>query len=220
MLNLKNRSQRKLALLKQVAMLLILVVSVLLLVRWCKSGEPKSRFEIENSPIKVEMIRNIAQLATISYKDEVVVDSLEHYKNQSEQIAGTFEKLSDLDNFKHGLKASNVKRRLTLIVKGEIHIGFNLKNKKFKIIEKDSSVTLILPNPIILDVLSTPSSTRVFQENGIWQDYEITALKNKARNKMRLNAEELDLKSKAKENLIRFLKPLIKKNKKLIFEFV
>jgi hypothetical protein len=40
------------------------------------------------------------------------------------------------------------------------------------------------------------------------------------RNKMRLNAGQLDLKTKAKENLIRCLKPLIKKNKKLIFAFV
>ncbi|MES2588946.1 MAG: DUF4230 domain-containing protein [Bacteroidota bacterium] len=218
MLNLKNRSQRKLALVKQVVMLLVLITTILLLMRWCKKSEKESRFEIENSPIKVELIRSIAQLATISYKDEVVVDSLEYYSSANEQILGNISKLVDIDNIKHGLKSSNIKRRLTLIVKGEINIGFNLKDKKFKIQETDSLIKICIPKPIILDVLSTPSTTRVFQENGSWKDYEITVLKNKARDKMRRNVEQLQLKTKAKENLERFLRPLIKKNKKVIFE--
>lgn len=219
-LNLEKRYSRKWALVKQVFMLAVLVGIVLFFVKWCSGSGAKSRFEIENSPIRVEMVRNIAQLANISYKDEVVADSLELYETEREMFAGTFEKLGDPDNFKHGIKASNVKRRLTLIVKGEVWIGFNLKDEKFKIEESDSLIRIFLPEPEIIDVISTASSTKVFQENGRWQDYEIRALKNKARLKMRRNAEALQLKEKAKENAKNVLSKLIKKKKKIEFVFV
>jgi hypothetical protein len=221
MLNLKNHTNRNLKLFKQGFYLLILVLGILFLVKWCKNSDEDSRFKIEDSPIKIELVKNIAQLASISYKDEVVVDSVEYYKNQSELITGNLNKLTDIDNFKYGIKASNVKRRLTLIVKGEILVGFNLKNKNFKISENDSSLILKIPKPIILDVLSAPSLTKVFHENGKWEDYEIRVLKNKAKFKMKISAEKLNLKEKAKENLKDLFKKLLSsKKKKLIFEFV
>ncbi|MCE3295214.1 MAG: hypothetical protein K0R65_928 [Crocinitomicaceae bacterium] len=201
-------------------MLALLVGIVLFFVKWCSGSSAKSRFEIENSPIRVEMIRNIAQLANISYKDEVVADSIEYYKSENEMFAGTFEKLGDPDNFRHGLKASNVKRRLTLIVKGEVWIGFNLKDEKFNIKETDSLIQIFLPEPEIIDVISTATSTKVFQENGRWKDYEIRQLKNKARQKMRRNAEMLRLQDKAKENAKNVLGKLIKKKKPVEFVFV
>lgn len=219
-LNLDKRYNRKWTLVKQAFMLAVLVGIVLFFVKWCTGTDVKSRFEIENSPIRVEMIRNIAQLANISYKDEVVADSIEYYTSESEMFAGNLSKLGDPDNFKHGIKASNVKRRLTLIVKGEVWIGFNLKDKKFDIKESDSLIRIFLPEPEITDVISTASSTKIFQENGRWQDYEIRALKNKARLKMRHNAEMLQLKDKAKENAKNVLSKLIKKKKRIEFVFV
>lgn len=221
MLNLENRTKKKLALIKQLITLGVLVTLVLMVMKWCSNSDENSRFEIEESPIKIELVKNIAQLASISYKDEVVVDSVEYYSNQSEQITGNINKLMDVDNFKYGIKASNVKRRLTLIVKGEVLVGFNLKNSKFKITEKDSTLKITIPKPIILDVLSTPSSTKIFHENGKWQDYEITMLKNKAKLKMQQSANDLKLKSKAEENMKNLLLKLTKKKKKkLEFEFL
>ena len=219
-LNLDKRYNRKWALVKQLVALSVVVAIVLLFVSWCSGSGAKSRFEIENTPIRVEMVRNIAQLANISYKDEVVVDSVEFYKSESEMIAGNLAKLGDPDNFKHGINASNVKRRLTLIVKGEVWIGFNLNDKKFKIEESDSLVKIFLPEPDIIDVISTASSTKVFQENGRWKDYEIRGLNNKARLKMRQNAESLGLHAKANTNAKNVLGKLIKKKKKIEFIFV
>lgn len=219
-LNLEKPYRKKWELVKQLVLLAALVAAVLFIVKWCSGSGPKSRYEIENSPIRVEMIRNITQLANISYKDEVVVDSVEFYESESEMIAGNLAKLADPDNFKHGLKAGNVKRRLTLIVKGEVWIGFNLNDKKFNIVETDSLVQITLPEPKIIDVISTASSTRIFQENGRWEDYEIRQLKNKARLKMRQNAEALQLQAKAKENAKNVLSKLIKKKKRVEFVFV
>jgi hypothetical protein len=196
-----------------------MVIGVLLIVRWCSSSKNPSGFEIENSPIKIETIKNIAQLATVSYKDEVVVDSVEYYRSQSEQIIGNFNKLTDIENFKHALKGSRVDRRLTLIVKGEIHIGFNLKDEKFKIKEEDSLITVYIPEPIFLDVLSSPSSTRIFQEIGRWQDYEIRVLKNKSRKIMQNNAMKLGLQDKAKANIQKFISQLIQKKKSIKYVF-
>jgi hypothetical protein len=220
MLDLDKRFNRKLALIKQIISLAVLVILVLLVLRWCENEDPNARFEIEESPIKIEMVKSIAQLASISYKDEVVVDTVEYYRNQGEQIAGNIEKIMDVDNFKYGIKASNVKRRLTLIVKGKVLIGFNLKDKKFKIQQLDSSILISLPEPKILDILSTPSSTKIFHENGKWEDHEITALKNKARRKMTESVKQLNLINKAKENIKTVLTKLIKKQKvKIDFEF-
>lgn len=220
-LNLENPLRKKLVLLRQLIILVALGIGIFLIVRWWQKKDENSRFEIENSPIKVEMVKNIAQLASISYKDEVVVDTAELYGNEQEMLLGNLSKLADLENLKHGIKATNIKRRLTLIVKGEVLIGFDLKNKEFRIEEHDSIIQIFMPEPKIIDVLSTASSTRVFQENGVWNDYEITNLKNKARNKMRLNAEALNLRDKAKENAKRFLSQLIiKGNKKIEFIFI
>lgn len=216
----KNRTHKKLQLLKQLIKLALIGTLVFLFILWWNRKDDGSDFKIENSPMRVEMVRNIAQLANISYKDEVVVDTFELYANSEEMIMGNLQKITDFDNFKHGIKGSQVKRRLTLIVKGEVLIGFDLKKKEFKISETDSSVLIQLPEPQIIDVLSTASSTKIFQENGIWKDSEITILKNKARKKMRQNALDLNLKQKAKENAKRFLSALIKKGKKIEFVYI
>jgi hypothetical protein len=216
----KSHTHKKLQLLKQVISLAFIGTLIFLFILWWNKSDSDSDFKIEDSPMRVEMVKNIAQLANISYKDEVVVDTFELYANSEEMIMGNLQKIADFDNFKHGIKGSTIKRRLTLIVKGEVLIGFDLKKNQFKISETDSAVQISLPEPQIIDVLSTASSTKIFQENGIWRDSEITVLKNKARNKMRQNALELKLKEKAKENAKRFLSALIKKGKKIEFVFI
>lgn len=211
---------KKLNLAKQIIGMLVLVALVWLVVRACGSEKEPTRFEIEDSPMRVELIRNIAHLATISYEDEVVIDSVEYYRNAGEQLAGNFEKLTDPDNFKHGLKASNVKRRLTLIVKGKIHYGFDLKDKTFQFRESDSLIEIQLPQPKILEVISTPSTTRIFQENGKWQDYEINLLKKRSRNKIIARFLELKLEDQAKNNLKRIILSLMPKGKKVKVNFM
>ena len=82
-------------------------------------GGSSDEIVLEETPLKVEQIRSILELNTLKFQDEVVVDSVEYYKTGGDVIWGTLDKLTDPDQFKHGLKPDGVKRRLTLIVRGE-----------------------------------------------------------------------------------------------------
>jgi hypothetical protein len=187
-------------LVKRIFSLLLIAVPTFFIVRWCTSDSSGSRFEIDKTPLRIEMIRSIAELATISFKNEVVVDSIEYYKSTEELISGSLQKLIDPKDFKYGIKPSNIKRRLSLIILGELRIGFDLKKQQLRVIENDSLIQIYAPKPEILDVLVTPSTTEVFQENGTWKDYEIRSLQNKARMKLKSEVKHLDLFTKAKEN--------------------
>lgn len=219
-LNLENPTRKKLRLARNLIVLCVLGIGIYLFIHWWNSDANEPRFEIENTPIKIERIRALAELATISYKDEVVVDTVEFYKNSQEIIEGSLQKIFDVDQFKHGIKPSLVKRRLTLIVKGEVKVGFDLKDNNFKIEQNDSLITVKLPKPQINDIISSASSTKVFQENGDWSDREITALKVTARKKMRRNALDLQLDEKAKSTVMTLFEKLLKTNKKVTFVFV
>jgi hypothetical protein len=210
---------RKLSLFKQILKLLILVALILLAVRWCRKSGSGDEMEIENTPMRVELIRNIAEIATISYKDEVVADSVEFYKNAQEQFTGNLEKLTDPEHFKYGIRSSWIKRRLTLIVKGEIRYGFDLTHFDLQVRQTDSTLRILLPKPVITDIIVTPSSTEVFLENGNWQDYEVNQLHNKARRKLIQGAANLQLEQKAKANMEQLLKQLIRTSKKLQIQY-
>ena len=51
-------------------------------------GGQEDTYAIEDTPLHVEKVRSIAEISTISYRDEVVEDSIEYYKSTSEQLSG------------------------------------------------------------------------------------------------------------------------------------
>lgn len=210
---------QKLKFVSRILTLAVFVTVIVLLFRWCTKKGSDSEFTIADTPIKVEMIRSIAEIATVSYRDEVVVDSVEMYKNTQEIITGSLLKLTDPKDFKYGLRSS-VKRRLTLIVKGEIRYGFDLKKNRIRVQETDSVMEVFLPQPEIVDIQVTPSSTEFFQENGDWKDYEIKSMQNKARQKLIANAETLNLRENARASMTTILKQMLGKEKpfKITFE--
>lgn len=181
--------------------------------------EETPEYTIENTPIKVELVRSIAEIATVSYKDEVVRDTIEFYKTAGEQFQGNVEKIADLDFWKYGLRASNIKRRLTLIVRGEVRYGFNLTDKKIKISHNSDTIWINMPKPEILDVLVVPSKTEVFQENGDWKDYERKKLEKGAIKELENSANALNLNEKAENQMKTLLRALIPDEKKLIIYF-
>ncbi|HHZ81166.1 MAG TPA: DUF4230 domain-containing protein [Flavobacteriales bacterium] len=166
--------------------------------------------QIEDTPIHIESIRTIAEISTVSYKDEVVFDTVEYYK-------GTTNIFDPRDW--NRLYNDNIKRRLTLIIKGEIKFGLKLTDGNFTIKSGEDTVWLILPSPELLDVIITPSKTEVFHEKGKWSDRARRQLEVKAKNKLQENAEKLKLEERAKENAERMFIKLINTDKHLIIEF-
>lgn len=174
---------------------------------------------LDDAPLKVEQIKSILELNAINFQDEVVVDSVEYYQNMGEAFSGTIEKLFDINQLKNSLKSDGIKRRLTLIVRGNLMYGVDLKKKDFQFKTYDDSTILILPEPELLSIETNPANTEVYIENGYWKDSERIILMNLARKKMIQTADELHLKEKVKKPIEKLLHVLNASNKKLIIQY-
>ncbi|MDR0803264.1 DUF4230 domain-containing protein [Fluviicola sp.] len=174
---------------------------------------------LDETPLKVEQIRSILELNTLKFQDEAVVDTVEYYKSNAEAFLGSLDKLMDIDQVKHGLSGNGIKRRLTLIMKGELLYGVDLKRKDFQFISKEDSLIIVIPKPELLSVSLNPKGTEVYIENGEWKDYERVYLQRKARHKMIATGDRLKLPERAKVPLEKALRSLVKTNKKLIIKF-
>lgn len=191
-----------------------------LIYSWFNSGTDADDVVLEETPLKVEQIRSILELNTLKFQDEVVVDTFELYQDAGDQIGGTLEKLFDPDQFKHGLSNQYVKRRLTLIVRGELLYGVDLKRKDFQLLPHGDTLEIRIPEPELLSVSITPNKTEMVTENGYWKDYEVVDLKNKAKKKMIRSGERLHLQKRAKEPLEKCLKALVKSNKTIVINYL
>ena len=186
---------------------------------WMFGSDESDELTLENTPLKVEQIRSILELNTIRFNDEVVVDTLEYYKTPGEVVEGTIEKLFDLDQIKNSFNSDGIKRRLTMIVKGELLYGIDLKRKDFQVNSTKDTVFLNLPQPELLSISVNPKDSELYIENGKWQDNARTTLMKKARNRMIQTGEALRLAEKVKSPLEKIILTLVKTNKKVIINY-
>lgn len=148
--------------------------------------------EIDETPVLVKEIREMASLITVTGYDEVVVDSV--YADPR-QIA--------IRSVTGGLAAnpfSPLFDRIVLVARGQVICGTDLKKMSDSSIRvfKDSAV-ITIPAAEILDIIINPSGYETFIEEGNWSDQAITAVKIKARQKMRDRAMQQQLLSKANQ---------------------
>lgn len=169
-----------------------------------------SELKIADTPIHIESIKTIAEISTVSYKDEVVIDTVEYY--------GEFTSVLDPDEWMRVLNRG-IKRRLTIIVQGEVKYGIDLTNKDYSVTSNKDSIWVTLPAPKILDVIVTPSKTEIFQEQGAWGDHTRRKLEAKAKYRIQKNAEAISLQKKAQDNTVRLFKKLIRTKRTLIIRF-
>ncbi|MDG1332413.1 MAG: DUF4230 domain-containing protein [Crocinitomicaceae bacterium] len=200
-------------LLKNLVVLLIIGgVGYVIYLFFFKASE-KEGLKIDETPIHVESIRSIAEISTVNYKDEVVMDSVIRHKGNS--TWSWFDSRQMYDKYLN----SNIKRRLTLIVRGEVRFGVDLSESNFATRQTEDSIFIQLPKPKVLDVVVSPSKTEVFQEQGKWSDRERKTLEVKAKAKLVENAMDLDLNSKTEKNMRRLMKQMIITDKKVIISF-
>lgn len=213
-----KRSELKLLITRLVIVAGIVVVGIILY-RWFFGEKKKNGYAIEDTPLHVEEIRKIIELNTIRFRDEVVVDTVEYYRNVGEQIDGNLRKLFDYDQAKHGISSSNVRRRLTMVVKGELLYGVDLKRKEFSVTPEKGKLVIRIPEPELLSISVSPKSTDIFVENGDWKDYERQAMQRKARSKMVDTGERLHLREKSKEPLEKLIKQLVRSNDPIVIQY-
>lgn len=188
-----------------IAALALIIIFLLQRINWLPAfgeifkGKP---LLIDNTPVLVKEINELAQLVTVTAFDEVVIDSLKFDANDLRLRTIT------------GISLNPLKPpfdRLVLIAKGKIVAGTDLKQLKEKdIYAKNDSVSLHLPRAVILDAIVNPSGFETFIESGNWNQDAVTRVKMKARDKMVKRAmsnqilEKADAKSKMlMENFLR-----------------
>lgn len=186
-------------LIKNLSVLAVIVLGAILGYRWFASPS-ENGLEIEDTPLRIESIRSIAEISSVSYRDEVVIDSVEFYPSHY-SIQDPREWLRWYDR--------NVMRRLTIIVHGEVKYGINLSESNYAVERKGDSLFVHLPKPGILDMEISPSKTEIFEERGKWSDRERKILEKKALQKIKSNAEKHSLDKKVMENTRQFFEKLV-----------
>lgn len=155
---------------------------------------------VEESPLLIKEIKQIASLLTIETSDEVVVGKVRPVSS------GSPKKLLDwLSPVPLGQT-----ERLVLIVKGKLHAGTDLNSidSASVYIHKDS-VSLKIPAARIQDILVNPSGTEVFIEEGTWSQPETNLLLEEAKEKLRKRAIERGILQKADEQALKVLEQFL-----------
>lgn len=129
---------------------------------------------IDQTPLVIQQIRPLAQLATITAYTEVVADTA--------APASTADRLRDIFNpFSFQV---TVNRRLVVVGKVVVHAGVDLyKLQPGDVYAQGDSISIRLPPAQILDVIINPSGTDIFLEEGKWDNTAVTNLKATLQNK-------------------------------------
>lgn len=155
---------------------------------------------IEATPVIITEINTLAQLITITFTDEVVMDTAKIGNGMPSLLPTSI-----------GTILTPGVDKLVMIGRGKVLAGTDLKNLQ----EKDINVTgdsihVSIPHAIILQTIINPSDFETFSEKGNWDESALTALKIKIRNEITRRAIQQNILQKANtrsENIIEtFLK--------------
>lgn len=145
---------------------------------------------IDDTPILIKEINELAQLCTITTYNEVIADSVTVVRKTPMETL-----LPDFSGFQ-GLPVTA--KRLVIIGKGTVVAGTDLKNiDAADIFTQGDSIFLRLPRSEILDAIMNPTDFEIFSEMGRWEPDAITAVKIKARDEMVRLALEQQILEKA-----------------------
>ncbi|MBU2020005.1 MAG: DUF4230 domain-containing protein [Bacteroidetes bacterium] len=211
----KNRFYRRMPKAVRYAILGVLIFFGIWMYRSCKA-DSANKFLIEETPIQVTKIREIAELAVIGMEDEFVLDSVEYYKSKTEKYSGNSFKLQNTRDFKNVISNSEIKRRLTLIVKTKSKIGFDLSENQLQIFQNKDTVWIHTGKPKILSVERNPSKTKVFIENGSWSDSDRIRLLERIPKKIEKRLKENDLNKKVESIFQELLIKLLKDDRQIL----
>jgi hypothetical protein len=155
---------------------------------------------IEATPVIITEINTLAQLITITFTDEVVMDTAKIGNGMPSLLPTSI-----------GTILTPAVDKLVMIGRGKVLAGTDLKNLKEKDINvTDDSIHVSIPHSIILQTIINPSDFETFSEKGNWDESAVTALKIKIRNEINRRAIQQNILQKAdarSENIIEtFLK--------------
>jgi hypothetical protein len=155
---------------------------------------------IEETPIIITEINSLAQLITITFTDEIVMDT------------------AKIGNGMPSLLPTNIGTmlvpgmdRLVIIGRGKVLVGTNLKDIQEKDIQvTGDSIHVLLPHAKILQTIMNPSDFETFDEKGNWSEDAVTALKIKIRNEMNRHAIQQNVLQRADERCKKIIETFLR----------
>lgn len=180
---------KKIVVIIAVSLLIIFLLQKINLLPSFKNIFSSKPINIEETPIIIQQINTLAQLITVTYSDEIVMNS-----------SKTGNGIPSLLPMAIGTALTPSIDNLVIIGRGKVIVGNDLKNLN----ENDISVTgdsihLTLPHAKILQTIVNPSDFETFAEQGDWSEAEVTALKIKIRNEINQRAIQQNVLVKADE---------------------
>lgn len=155
---------------------------------------------IEETPIILKEINTLAQLITVTFTDEIVMDTA--------KIGNSLPSL--LPTGIGTLLVPGIDR-LVMIGRGKVLAGTNLKNIRNEDIQvTGDSIHVILPHAEILQAIMNPSDIETFEESGTWDDAAATALKIKIRNEITQRALQQNILQQADERCSNIIETFLK----------
>jgi hypothetical protein len=152
---------------------------------------------IEETPVLITEIKQMAELMTIESSDEVVVSRIRQVK------AGSPKKLLEWLSPAPLIQSE----RLVLITKGKVFAGTDLNQLgSGSIFIAGDSVSITIPAARMLDIIVNPSGTEVFIEEGSWSQEETNQLIATAKEKLGQRATEKGILKKADEQALIILR--------------
>lgn len=188
---------------------LVIIVAVLLIIflfqkiNWLpslKSIFHSKPINIEEMPVIIQQINSLADLITVTFTDEVVMDTAKIGNGLPSLLPTTI-----------GTVLTPGLDKLVIIGRGKVLVGTDLKDLQQKdIYTAGDSIHVELPHAKILQTIVNPSDFETFIEDGTWNDDAVTALKIKIRNTINEHAIQQNILHQAdirSENIIEtFLK--------------
>ncbi|MEO5501170.1 MAG: DUF4230 domain-containing protein [Ginsengibacter sp.] len=142
---------------------------------------------IDATPIVIQEIKTLASLITITYSNEIVMDTV--------QVGNGLPSLLPLNIGTTILPSVN---KLVIIGRGKVIAGTDLsKMQGDDVIVSGDSVHVAVPHANILQTILNPSDFETFIEDGKWNDEAVTALKIKIRNNINEQAIQQGIPEKA-----------------------
>ena len=144
---------------------------------------------IDETPIIIKEINTLAQLITVTFTDEVVLDSA--------KVGNGIPSILPLSI---GTILTPSVDKLVIIGRGKVIAGTDLK----KIYDRDvfvegDSIRVNLPPAEILQTIINPSGFETFIEQGSWSESAVTSLKIKIRDRITKQALEQQILKQANE---------------------
>lgn len=175
-----------------IAAVILLIIFLFQRINWLPSFKDifsSKPVLIEETPIIITEINTLAQLITVTFTDEVVMDT-----------AKIGNGLPSLLPTALGTILTPGIDKLVIIGRGKVLAGTDLKNLNEKdIVVTGDSIHVNVPKAVILQTIMNPSGFETFSEEGTWSPDAVTALKIKIRNTIEQHAIQQNILHQADE---------------------